>query len=86
MIKNSTVMTDRGPAILLSSVGKQQPGFGVGSDSGDDDEDRVVEGRSQKEEARSPIAQMLYARWVMNLRDQRQSFFCWFFPMRMNVY
>lgn len=72
LIKKNTIMTDRGPAVLLSSVHGKSAGSPF-SESDDEDEDELgVAGRAKKEEPRSPIAQMLYARWVLNLREQRE--------------
>lgn len=62
-------MTEKGPAVLLSAVTAERGADDdVGNDS--DEEDGLGHGR-KKEEERSPIAQMLYARWVFNLREQR---------------
>lgn len=62
-------MTERGPAYLLPTAEGEQHDF-VGSD---DEEDDLGKGKGRKEEVRSPIAQMLYTRWVLNLREQRTS-------------
>ena len=88
LIKQSTIMTDRGPAVLLqqppssSSSSESKPRYdGIpfsGSDDEEMDEDRdsgysEQRSRERKVEVRSPIAQMLYSRWLMSLREQRQS-------------
>lgn len=73
LIRKSTIMTERGPAVLLSSVHSAKGTDAPFSESDDDDdEDEAAAGRAKKEEPRSPIAQMLYARWVLNLREQRE--------------
>lgn len=76
LIRKSTIMTERGPAYLLPTAEGEQAGHDyVGSD---DEEDDLGAGKGRKEEVRSPIAQMLYTRWVLNLREQRESsVFAW---------
>lgn len=73
LIRKSTIMTERGPAVLLSSVHGGKGNYASLSESDDEDDDEAAAGRAKKEEPRSPIAQMLYARWVLNLREQRAS-------------
>ncbi|KAL8281206.1 hypothetical protein RQP46_006240 [Phenoliferia psychrophenolica] len=72
LIRKSTIMTDRGPAVLLSSVHGTRPDqpFSESDDEEDDEDALAAAGRAKKEEPRSPIAQMLYSRWVHNLREQ----------------
>lgn len=80
IIRRSTIMTDRGPAVLLPPERIPIP-F---SDSDDEEEDNQIRNRNRQrsvdidrqgeEEERSPIAQMLYSRWLMSLREQCRSF------------
>jgi hypothetical protein len=63
LLKQHTVMTEKGPAILLPSL--QDPHRAAFDSDSDDDEGR--------KDRRSPIAQMLYVRWVANLRESRTS-------------
>lgn len=77
-------MTDRGPAVLLQSQTAnrrpEQKYDGIpfsGSDDGEEMEEEDGDSgysekrsRERKEEVRSPIAQMLYSRWLMSLREQ----------------
>lgn len=88
LIKQSTIMTERGPAVLLqqppTSKSKGESKYDGIPFSGSDDEETDEDGdsgysenrgRERKEEVRSPIAQMLYSRWLMSLREQCKSLF-----------
>lgn len=87
LIRQSTIMTPRGPAVLLqqpsTTTSKGESKYDGIPFSGSDDEEIDEDGdsgysenrgRERKVEVRSPIAQMLYSRWLMSLREQRQSF------------
>lgn len=53
-------------------------GVGVEGDSSDEEDDDVKGGRKRGadgEDGRSPIAQMLWTRWVVGLKEQRTSVF-----------
>lgn len=82
-------MTSKGPAVLLPSLsnGNNTPrartrqsteSISPFSDSDDEEDSDLDKGRRRSEEVRSPIAQLLYHRWVMNLRDQCKSLFIYF--------
>ncbi|ORY44282.1 hypothetical protein BCR35DRAFT_36288 [Leucosporidium creatinivorum] len=78
-IRQNTIMTPSGPAVLLppssSSSGKpRRASQGVEYSEESDEEDDEKTGKGKEEQARSPIAQMLYTRWVLNLREQREFF------------
>lgn len=79
-------MTEKGPALLfpstLASPNPNTTPFGDSDDDSDDEVDKArvrtgssVAGKKQKEEVvRSPIAQMLYDRWLRGLRESREFF------------
>lgn len=58
-------MTEKGPAVLVPTLEKASP---FSDETLIDDDDDEAEKKSN-EEVRSPIAQMLYSRWVYNLRE-----------------
>ncbi|BGP36085.1 hypothetical protein JCM10296v2_007937 [Rhodotorula toruloides] len=68
---NSLISTPRGPAVLLSTLDRHARHDPDSSD----EEDEVAEGTGRKDgqEERSPIAQMLWTRWLLGLREQRES-------------
>lgn len=64
-------MTARGPAVLLSSIDSE----GVNAQGGGEDaggEEEALDEPGAEEEPRSVVAQMLYARWIMSLRESRE--------------
>lgn len=79
----SLVSTPQGPAVLLSTLERRHPRAidpAAGFDSSDDDEggapaqsggSRKGSARAGAVEERSPIAQMLWTRWVVGLKEQR---------------
>ncbi|GJN94599.1 hypothetical protein Rhopal_007682-T1 [Rhodotorula paludigena] len=74
---NSVISTPQGPAVLLSTLerrshGRNPPAVDAEDSSDEEDEDAVRRGsrRAGVEEARSPIAQMLWTRWVIGLKEQ----------------
>ncbi|GAA5969581.1 hypothetical protein JCM21900_001739 [Sporobolomyces salmonicolor] len=79
-LHNRLVATPQGPAVLLSTLQRQPNRRSVSSipietDSSSDEEGeggfkRGSTRRSANEEARSPIAQMLWTRWVVGLKEQ----------------
>ncbi|CEQ40823.1 SPOSA6832_02485, partial [Sporobolomyces salmonicolor] len=79
-LHNSLVATPQGPAVLLSTLQRQPnrrsaSSIPIETDSSSDEEGeggfkRGSTRRSANEEARSPIAQMLWTRWVVGLREQ----------------
>ncbi|GAA5857929.1 hypothetical protein JCM8547_006626 [Rhodosporidiobolus lusitaniae] len=85
-LHNSLIPTPEGPAVLLSTLTRQpnrrerqradKGRISVGTvegegDSSEEEEERVRGGgRGAREEERSPIAQMLWTRWVVGLKEQ----------------
>ena len=68
-LNQRTFMSERGPAVLLHPAhdlsGKEEKAAVATFEDKDD-----LEERKRQEEPRSPIAQMLYTRWLMSLREQ----------------
>lgn len=64
-------MTEKGPAVLLPP--DLQTSSLLNDDDGDADDDDELDEKQRQEEPRSAIAQMLYTRWLHNLRAQRES-------------
>lgn len=62
-------MTARGPAVLLSSLDPSVPKAEGAEVEG---EEERLDGPGAAEEPRSVVAQMLYARWIMSLRESRE--------------
>lgn len=77
IIRRSMIMTDRGPAVLLPPERKMIPfsesddeeETSIATQSRDDPKKPLGEVRRIEEE-KSPIAQMLYSRWLMSLKEQ----------------
>ena len=66
-------MTARGPAVLLSSLNPNAPKGETAEGEGEGEgEEEGLDGPGAAEEPRSVVAQMLYARWIMSLRDSRE--------------
>ena len=70
LLKKSTIMTVRGPAVLLSSL---DPSVHKVEAPEGDAEEEGLDGPGAADEPRSVVAQMLYARWIMSLRESRES-------------
>ncbi|GAA5913713.1 hypothetical protein JCM8208_003863 [Rhodotorula glutinis] len=68
--RGTLVSTPQGPAVLLSTLERRRRARDADVDSSDEDEagERVRARRGEEE--RSPIAQMLWTRWVVGLREQ----------------
>lgn len=82
ILRQSTIMTDRGPAVLLPPSPSPSPSRSsrlskptairqLATSAENDDEETSGRGRRVEEE-RSPIAQMLYSRWLNSLRESRK--------------
>ncbi|GAA5872843.1 hypothetical protein JCM1840_005866 [Sporobolomyces johnsonii] len=79
-LRDTLVTTPQGPAVLLSTLQRQPnrrraSSVPIETDSSSDDEGEVgakrgSTRRSASEEVRSPIAQMLWTRWVVGLKEQ----------------
>ncbi|GAA6005964.1 hypothetical protein JCM11491_004074 [Sporobolomyces phaffii] len=82
-LENEVISTPSGPAVLLSTLQRAQPVSGdrrhdrrpslansVLTDSSDDEQGRTGNRQLPNEETRSPIAQMLWTRWVIGLKEQ----------------
>lgn len=74
VIRKSTIMTDKGLAVLVPTLRRAAPPL----DEGETEDDQDDLGEKGEQGGRSPIAQMLYTRWVLNLREQCESL-CAFF-------
>ncbi|POY72801.1 hypothetical protein BMF94_4210 [Rhodotorula taiwanensis] len=73
-LHRSIVPTSRGPAVLLSSLGKTQAAADPSPDADSSDEEDAapdLHPSTDDAAARSPIAQMLWARWLLGLKEQR---------------
>ncbi|BGO96344.1 hypothetical protein NBRC10512_000570 [Rhodotorula toruloides] len=71
--RDSLIATPHGPAVLLSTLDRHaRPLPRVEDPDSSDEEDEAADGRGKKEgqEERSPIAQMLWTRWLLGLREQ----------------
>ncbi len=68
-------MTAKGPAVLLSSLDPNAP---KGEGAAAEGEEEGLDGPGAAEEPRSGVAQMLYTRWIMSLRESRKSRFIFF--------
>ncbi|GAA6053991.1 hypothetical protein JCM3770_002407 [Rhodotorula araucariae] len=69
----SLVSTPQGPAVLLSTLERRPRGAQVGLDLDDEDEEVALDGKNCSRivpDERSPIAQMLWTRWVVGLKEQ----------------
>lgn len=79
-LEKDLISTPSGPAVLLSTLQRAHPSHerrpsianSVLSDSSDDEIDRSANRALPSEETRSPIAQMLWTRWVVGLKEQRE--------------
>ncbi|BGP20972.1 hypothetical protein JCM10213_003356 [Rhodosporidiobolus nylandii] len=77
LLHNSIIKTPSGPAVLLSTLTRRE-GNGVAAeiDSSDEEDAKAGAGAGQAQgdkggqEERSPIAQMLWTRWVLGLKEQ----------------
>ncbi|GAA5849282.1 hypothetical protein JCM9279_006435 [Rhodotorula babjevae] len=68
--RGTLVSTPQGPAVLLSTLERRRRARDVDIDSSDEDEAGEGARARRVEEERSPIAQMLWTRWVVGLREQ----------------
>ncbi|BGP44097.1 hypothetical protein JCM10450v2_008314 [Rhodotorula kratochvilovae] len=68
----SLVSTPQGPAVLLSTLERRPRAVDVELDSDDEEDELAGEkgGSRRVPEERSPIAQMLWTRWVVGLKEQ----------------
>ncbi|GAA5939510.1 hypothetical protein JCM3775_004844 [Rhodotorula graminis] len=64
------VSTPQGPAVLLSTLERGRQARDAGLVSSDEDEPSEGARARRVEEERSPIAQMLWTRWVIGLKEQ----------------
>lgn len=71
LLRKSTIMTVRGPAVLLSSLDPTAAQDGAAAEPNEDEEE-ALDGPGAADEPRSAIAQALYTRWILNLRDSRE--------------
>lgn len=86
-LEQDVISTPSGPAVLLSTLQRAQPASTTHNrrpslansaltDSSDDEGDRAQDENGNRvlpsEETRSPIAQMLWTRWVVGLKEQRK--------------
>jgi hypothetical protein len=71
LMRQSTFMTERDPAVLLPPPSSpRKDTHGTFASSASDYEDLVGKGETRRvEEERSPIAQMLYSRWLISLKE-----------------
>lgn len=68
-------MSEKGPAVLLYPDQTHDDEKVQTATVSAEDEDNADE-RKRQGEPRSPIAQMLYMRWLMNLREQCENRSC----------
>lgn len=78
-LSRSIVSTSRGPAVLLSSLGRKQATtapIAADADSSDEEDGAPPVHPSAEDDAaaRSLIAQMLWTRWLLGLKEQRKPF------------
>ncbi|GEM12702.1 ste20-like serine/threonine kinase [Rhodotorula toruloides] len=69
----SLVSTPQGPAVLLSTLDRHARQVRVDDPDSSDEEDEAARGRkdgANEHQERSPIAQMLWTRWLLGLREQ----------------